>query len=211
MSSGRRTSRPPPRNELDVSTWSSGRVATAWVSVPRAGESVSGDAVVVREMAADTVLVAVLDALGHGPKAHEVAVRGVAYLHEAPAVENVLALVEGLHEVLKGSRGAAMLALLLSQRGLQACSVGNVDLRCHSAKLPFVLTPGVLGVRLRAPRLCSMPALAEERLVLYSDGISSRFDLRASRTTAPAELARAIFTSNRHAHDDASIVVVVVA
>jgi len=50
-------------------------------SFPKSGESTNGDAVVVRTVASAT-LVAVIDALGHGPSAAEAAAVAVGYLEE---------------------------------------------------------------------------------------------------------------------------------
>ena len=180
-------------------------LSVAWISRPRTGESVNGDAVVVRRHGR-SVLIAVVDALGHGPKAADVAQTSTEWLEGAAPEDGASALVNGLHKKLHGSRGAAALVLVVSAAGIEACSVGNVELRSMTGKLPFVLTPGVLGVRLRAPKICSSPPLAD-RFVLHSDGISGRFDLRAMRSQSPAELASSIFESHRHSHDDATVVV----
>jgi negative regulator of sigma-B (phosphoserine phosphatase) len=165
--------------------------------------------VLVREHGSG-VLVAVVDALGHGPRAAEVAQRSTAWLATAKQGESV-AMMEGLHDELRGSRGAAALLLMLSSRGVDACSVGNVELRSSSGSLPFVLTPGVLGLRLRAPRSCFSSARVSERLVLFSDGLSGRFDLKNELHRTPAELATKLFSNHRHAHDDATVVVIDVA
>lgn len=195
---------PPPRIWSSEST-SAVRVSAAWMTRPRAGESVSGDAVVVRP-ASGGVLIAVVDALGHGPKAAEVAAASTGYL-EAASHDTISGFVDGLHEALEGTRGAAALLLHVSASGLEVCSVGNVELRSSNAKHPFVLSPGVLGVRLRKPKICSWAA-SGERFVLFSDGISGRFDLKALRTQPPADVASHIFATHRHKHDDATVVVV---
>jgi negative regulator of sigma-B (phosphoserine phosphatase) len=207
--SNRRSNRPPP--QVLPSVWSSEeegtpRVSAAWITRPRAGEASSGDAVVVRRVES-TVLVAVIDALGHGPKAAAIAARSSEYLSEAPH-KRAPDLLRGLHETLHGTRGAAALVLLLSHEGVEACSVGNIELRSRSARLPFVLTPGVLGVRLREPKVCTAQPPIADRFVLFSDGISGQFEMKALSHHAPPQLATQIFTSHRHSHDDATIVVV---
>lgn len=209
-SAPRRSTRPPELVPPD--SWISDTdgvvpsVSVAWISRPRSGEVLNGDAVVVRRIGG-TVLVALIDALGHGPKAAEVARTSVAWLSDASEGE-ALDLVHGLHKALQGSRGAAALVLTVSASGLDACSVGNVELRSSNNRLPFVLTPGVLGVRLRQPKICSSRLPITDRMVLYSDGISGRFDLRSFRSHSPSELATHIFGSHRHVHDDATVVVV---
>src|SRR5579872_1100699 len=103
------------------------------------GESANGDAVVVRE-SGGAILVAVIDALGHGPKAADVAKTSVEFLTATADLEDANVLIRGLHHVLQASRGAAGLILLISEKGLASCSVGNVELRSVTGKLPFVLT-----------------------------------------------------------------------
>lgn len=210
--SPRRSNRPPQHHDGAAPTvWSSidsPQVSIAWLTAPRVGEFVSGDAVLVRHIEATSkaVLVGVIDALGHGPKAAVVADSSVDYLaHNSHS--GVSGYIAGLHENLQGTRGAAALLLLVSATTLEFCSVGNIELRSNVAKLPFVLTPGVVGVRLRQPKVAAVPAIAE-RFVAYSDGISGRFDLRTLQGRSPSELASHIFATHRRSHDDATVVVI---
>ena len=206
----RRSNRPPPLKQTVPSVWSSPSdtgISVAWLTAPRVGESVSGDMVVVRHVEGhEAGLVGVIDALGHGPKAAVVADSSIDYLSRTPHA-SVAGYMNGLHENLRGTRGAAALLFLVTARGLAMCSVGNIELRSSNTKLPFVLTPGVLGVRLRQPKVCEVPR-ATDRFVLYSDGISGRFDLKALSAHSPSELAKHIFATHRRSHDDATVVVV---
>lgn len=209
-----RRSHPPPPPEEPV-VWSAeagdgaAGVSLAWVSRPRVGESESGDGVVVRRLGS-AILVAVIDALGHGPRAAEVGRASMEWLASAEA-SDATSVVQGLHRELRGSRGAAALVFLVSAGELEVCSVGNVELRSQTGRLPFVLTPGVLGVRLRQPRSCRIAPPLSDRFVLFSDGISSRFDLKSLRSQSPRELAAHLFAFHRHTHDDSTVVVVDVA
>ena len=212
MTNGPRRSNHPPKPE-QASTWVSAddgapRVSMAWITRPRVGEVVSGDAVIVSQHN-KSVMISVIDALGHGPKAADVAQTCTEWLGTTARGEMAAAgVVQGLHRALHGSRGAAALVLLLTTKGVEACSVGNVELRSSTGKLPFVLTPGVLGVRLRAPRSAFAAAPLSDRFVAYSDGISGRFDLKSMRAQSPAELAVYLFNTHRYDHDDASVVVI---
>ncbi|HVH47484.1 MAG TPA: phosphoserine phosphatase [Labilithrix sp.] len=214
MSSGIKRSLRPAQPE-QATVWAAKgtgllKVSAAWISRPREGESVCGDAVVVREQGAG-VLLALIDALGHGPKAAEVADVSTHWLASAPPDDGAPGIIQGLHRALHGSRGAAGLIVVVSPKGIEACSVGNVELRSTTNKLPFVLTPGVLGVRLRQPRTSFAAAPIAERFVLFSDGISGRFDLRGLRDRSTSDAATYIFANHRHAHDDATVIVVDVA
>ena len=109
MSGGLRRSNRPPVVALPMS-WSSApedagpSVSVAWLSRPREGESVNGDAVIVRRHG-DAVLVAVVDALGHGPKAAEVAEASTEWLaaaHDVGGAPSLIATSRG-HEALPPS------------------------------------------------------------------------------------------------------------
>ncbi|MCW5812992.1 MAG: SpoIIE family protein phosphatase [Labilithrix sp.] len=186
------------------------RVTAAWISRPRVGEVESGDDVIVLERR-DAVFLVVVDALGHGPNAARVARAATEWVRSTTDAATVLDISNGLHRALQGSRGAAALVVAASAAGVEACGVGNVDLRSVSGRLPFVLTPGVLGVRLRSPRSCRVDAPVAERFVMFSDGISGRFDLKALAAMSPGEAATHVFAKHRHSHDDSTVLVADVA
>lgn len=199
----RRPSSLPPPPRLESASWTDGiHARAAWLVKPRVGETECGDTVVVRRVEGG-LLVALIDALGHGPKAAAIARTSAAVVKEVPDGANVAEIIGLLHSKLAGTRGAAALLLAVTARTLSACSVGNIALRTQTGRLPFVLTPGVLGVRLRNPKVCS-GAFTTERIVLFSDGISGRFDLDAARARSPEELVLGLFENHRHDHDDAT-------
>jgi negative regulator of sigma-B (phosphoserine phosphatase) len=181
-------------------------VSAAWISRPRVGEIENGDGVIALERG-DGALIVVVDALGHGPSASKVAHAATEWVRGTPAARSVLEVMNGLHRALTASRGAAALAFSASSDGIEACGVGNVELRSASGRLPFVLTPGVLGVRLRAPRAPRIDKPVTDRFVMFSDGISGRFDLKATASMSPPELAMHLFAKHRHSHDDSTVLV----
>lgn len=211
--SGRRSNRPPaPATIEEPTVWTSEapKVSAAWISRPRVGETACGDAVLVLARG-ESVLMIVVDALGHGPNAAAVSHAAIEWVRSTPSATTVLEITNGLHRALQASRGAAALVVSMSATGVEACGVGNVDLRSSTGRLPFVLTPGVLGVRLRAARSSRIEAPVKDRFIIFSDGISSRFDLRAAASLTPAEVASLLFTKHRHTHDDSSVLVADVA
>lgn len=182
------------------------KVAVEFVTVPRDGETENGDAALVRRTD-DGALIAVLDALGHGERAAEAAAAGVRYLEDAPLDRGLRSVVEGLHARLRGTRGAAAMLLLVRHQHLEGCGVGNVGLRAYRARVPAMLTPGVLGASLSRLRLFEAQLAPGDRLVLFSDGISSRFDEEASGRTPALATAMAIMERHRKPHDDATVLV----
>jgi negative regulator of sigma-B (phosphoserine phosphatase) len=180
--------------------------AVGWLSVPKDGEAENGDLVIVRSENGKTML-AVLDALGHGRHAAQVADAAAKYLGSAPVSRGVAHLMDGLHAHLRATRGAAGLICLLSGGKLEACGVGNVEMRCEHARVPIVLTPGIIGGRLRSPRVFSGELRSTDRVVIFTDGVSSRFSLKDVRNLSPADACREILVRGRRTHDDATVLV----
>ena len=176
-------------------------------SLPREGERECGDIALTR-VAEGITLVAVVDALGHGPLAAAAARIAADHLLAAPLERGLLPLVEGLHAALKGSRGAAaMIVLLASDGGLQGCGVGNVELRALGSRVPSVLTPGVLGASINRLRTFEARVTVGDRLVIFSDGLCSRMELSRLRGLTSGQACDALMALYRRSHDDATVLV----
>ena len=175
-------------------------------SIPADGEVENGDLFVLRGTPAET-LVAVIDALGHGPKAAEAARRAGLYLQGLPwpGPATVSSIMDGLHDALVGSRGAAAFVLLLRGSEVEGCGVGNVDLRCIQASLPVTLTPGILGSRVSKLRIIRGRVAGGARLFLFSDGLSSRSPFATLSLSPPAEACELALRSHRYSRDDATL------
>ena len=85
--------------------------------------------------------------------------------------------------------------------------MGNVELRTSSKGVPAVLSPGVLGAGVRQFRVFRGSLPHRSRLVLFSDGISSRFTLDDVRLLSPAEACGWLMANRARAHDDATALV----
>lgn len=184
------------------------RVEAHHRSIPRSGETKNGDAVVIRTVA-DALLVAVIDALGHGEAAAETAAVGVAYLEGLDHADDPRSIVEGLHSRLRGTRGAAAMICVISQEArLTGCSVGNIELRSLRDRIPVMNTPGILGSRLRNVRVFEAPLHAGERLVLFSDGVSPA--LAAAHAFGRTGLAACeeLLRQHRRSEDDATVAII---
>ena len=153
--------------------------------VPRQGETECGDVAVIRAEAEFSLLAV------------------------APLDRGVLQLMESLHAALRGSRGAAaMLCILAADGRLQGCGVGNVEMRTVGSRVPIVLTPGILGASVNRLRTFEARVVPGDRLVLFSDGISSRMDLGSVRGLSPAGACDVLMTQNRRTHDDSTLLVI---
>jgi negative regulator of sigma-B (phosphoserine phosphatase) len=183
------------------------KVAAEHISEPCQGFDRNGDALIVRTTKEGT-LVAVVDALGHGPTAADIAERALAHLVEAPLDRGVSATMQGLHEALRGTRGAAAMISLLRDGRLEGCGVGNVELRSIGAYVPVMQSPGILGVRVRRYNIFASEIAPGARLVLFSDGISAQAPVRQTKGMGASEACQFLFRGYRRSHDDATILVV---
>jgi negative regulator of sigma-B (phosphoserine phosphatase) len=182
------------------------RLSVSHICVPKVGELVNGDAVVVRQDE-ENLLLAVVDALGHGPGAAHAADAAVRELHVAPLKLGVQQLIERVHEKLHGTRGAAAMLCLFDGEKIRGCSVGNVEMRSRGTRVPVMLTPGILGSRVRAYRIFESPLAPSDRLVIFSDGISSHLSIDEMQHLPPSEACQAIMDRYRRSHDDATVLV----
>jgi negative regulator of sigma-B (phosphoserine phosphatase) len=173
---------------------------------PRLGEVANGDAVVVRPFGAGS-LFAVIDGLGHGPAAAKAASAAVTLL-ESPALGGTPeSIVFELDRALKGTRGAAGLVGTVAGAVVSCCAVGNVDLRSHGVRLPVMLTPGIIGAGLRRATTFGGQLPEGSRLVVFSDGISSRFTVADTIHLPPQVASRALLEAHGRATDDATVLV----
>lgn len=183
------------------------KLEVASISAPRRGEDVNGDAVVIRQEGT-LAMVCVIDALGHGRVAHGVAERASVALHATDIGTDPGQVLRNLHEALRGSRGAAATLLRIDGTTITGAGVGNVDVRWRGGNLSPVLSPGVLGGLVRHFRVFDGSLRAGARVVLFSDGISRRFEIPSPTTASADRACRLIYDGHRRETDDATVVVV---
>jgi negative regulator of sigma-B (phosphoserine phosphatase) len=183
------------------------KITAGHLTRPKVGEIENGDGVVIRQSGPYT-LIAVVDALGHGPIAADVRQRACKHLETVELPQPIQPLVSGLHTQLRNTRGAAGMVVVLHEGRLEGCGVGNVELRVHGSQVPVVLSPGVLGGSVRQLRVFQGTLLPPSRMILFSDGISSRFVMDHMRGLSPTDACNQLLTRHGHAHDDATVVVV---
>jgi len=182
------------------------RATIEHLSIPREGEACNGDAAIVREYERGTMF-AVIDALGHGEHAAAVAKVAIECLSEVQLDRGVRAIIEILHRRLRGGRGAAAMVCLFEDGKLEGCGVGNVELRSIRTRVPVVLSPGILGGNINRIRIFEAQLSPGDRLVIFSDGISSRLDLDACRGVPAAQACRVLMERHRRSHDDATVLI----
>jgi negative regulator of sigma-B (phosphoserine phosphatase) len=172
---------------------------------------VCGDAVGIWQDKAST-LVAVFDGLGSGDAAARAAQTALACV-EMKREQPLRQIVGHCHEALHGTRGGVMALVRVEhdRARLTYVGVGSIGFSAASAKpMRPVSSSGLLGRRL--PRLveCPFECTPGDLVVLYTDGIGSRFVLQggvsALSWAPPEELAQRIV--KRYARDDDAAVAV---
>lgn len=181
------------------------------VSVPMAGEEVCGDAWAWAGGAGRwSVLVA--DGLGHGPAAALAAEEAVRVFreHSSASAEDLLGLA---HAALRPTRGAALgLAQVRPADGeMIFTGVGNIGgaVITSGASRSLVSQAGIVGHEWRKAQSFTYPWSEGSVVVLYSDGLQTRWTLErypALASRDPALLAAVLYRDFSRGRDDVTVV-----
>jgi phosphoserine phosphatase RsbX len=178
------------------------------------GEEKSGDCYWVKPFET-SVLVVVIDGLGHGDQAAAAAKIAVEAL-EANARDNVISLFRRTHEALRQSRGAVMSMALIhgADATMTWMGVGNVEgllVRANPDVKPqkesLLIRAGVLGGPLATLDASIIPIMPGDTLVFATDGIRSGFDEEINSHDPPKEIAANIMSKFSKNSDDALVLV----
>lgn len=189
-----------------------------WAVAERArpGQAESGD----RSLAmatAEGALVAVVDGLGHGSEAADVAKTAVGSL-ERHASEPIIGQLRHCHGALGGTRGAvvSLAAFAARDESMTWLGVGNVEgllLRGGATMSPpretLLLRGGVVGVHLPSLTVALVPVTRGDTLILATDGVRSDFlNQTLPYRDPPQRLADHLLRRWGSASDDALVLVV---
>lgn len=178
---------------------------------PCRGERVSGDLGVI-ERRGSYLLLAIVDALGHGVKAHEIAKRATSFLKKSWESDPVRTMI-ALHEDLGGTDGAAagLCVVDVPRRMVRYAGVGNTVIRVVGAQGKRLFSsPGTLGHQIRSPREQTMSLGKEEIVMLYTDGVRENFEIEEYPQLRYQEAriaARGVVKRFGKDYDDASCIV----
>jgi anti-sigma regulatory factor (Ser/Thr protein kinase) len=195
----------PPR-QSDPGLWAGA------VSLAAPGERVCGDgwAFAFGEGAAAMV---VADGLGHGPDAAEAAAAALEVFAEDPFA-GPRVLVEQVHRRLRSTRGAAVMLLQVDTASgiVRSSGAGNVMGRLVSgvADRTILTQHGTAGVTIRSPEETSLPWPEHALLIVYSDGIESRWKaetLIPLLSRDPTLAAAVLMRDHCRGRDDATVAV----
>ncbi len=157
--------------------------ATASMIIP--GQTESGDLYIVKETE-KSILIGVVDGLGHGKEAAAAAKLAVEVLKNN-ANGSIINAVKLCHEKLKATRGTvmALVSINLLDETITWLSIGNVDgmiLRANLEVNPvyenIIMRPGVIGYRLPQIYASVAPISKGDIIILSTDGISEDYIAR---------------------------------
>lgn len=184
----------------------------AKINRPCYPEYVSGDSTVVRPLQ-DGILLACIDASGHGKRAHALSVLLADHLR-ATTHHDLASLLHQLHQRAVGTIGAAIAVayLDLARNTLSLAEIGNIRIRCIGAT-PWVgiCRDGVLGERFSTPDVQHFSLQADDVVLLFSDGIREAIshEIRPRLHLGTArQISEAVLRVGGKTTDDASCIVV---
>jgi serine phosphatase RsbU (regulator of sigma subunit) len=180
---------------------------------PFPGESSNGDAWHV-DWHEGRCRVAIIDGLGHGQPAADAANLAMRALAARPELDPEASL-RVCHGALTSTRGAAMSIALIDPlaNNLTYSGVGNAEARLlvDGRTERLIAYRGIVGAVLPRLRSFAYTLASEWMLIMYTDGIRSRFELDGlsdmQRRNAQT-MADAILEGWARATDDATVVVV---
>lgn len=160
------------------------------------------------------ISVLVIDGLGHGEDAalaaHAGAVEFAGHPFDSPD-----ALIADMHRSMNGTRGgAAAVAQFSAATGsLKFAGIGNIGARLATANASRGMAshPGIVGAQYRKTHTFDYADAAGQLLLLYSDGLQSRWDLADYPGLAfkhPAVIAAVLHRDFCRGRDDATILII---
>lgn len=193
---------PEAREELEVGA----------ICVPKAGETVCGDAWAMRSHARGVTFL-VADGLGHGPDASRAASSAVDVLYRQPE-QGALHILDAAHGRLRATRGAA-LAVMRYERArheLAFAGVGNISacILDRGARRAMVSHNGIVGHNMHKAEEYRYPWPAHATLVAHSDGLETHWNLAAFPGLADCHasiVAAMLFREHSRKRDDVTVLV----
>ena len=183
------------------------------VSRPHPAMKVNGDAFVIKRWGMHA-LVGVIDGVGHGELAHQIAQTTRQYL-ESHFDQPMAHLFRGVTRVCRGTRGVVMALARFdwAQSKLTFAAIGNVEARVFGSTVPMnlIIRRGIVGVNAPNPVVTEYPWDPCYVMVLHSDGLRTqwRWEDFPDFAEAPAQrIAQRLVMTLARSDDDATAVVV---
>ncbi|MDB6142233.1 MAG: transcriptional regulator [Pseudomonas sp.] len=156
----------------------------------------------------------IIDGLGHGEDAERGALAGaVAFNHEPFASPTLL--LDDMHHAMKGTRGGALAVAQFDggQNLLRFVGIGNIGASVIDAEKSRGLAshPGIVGLQYRKAQAFDYPQVNGQLLIMYSDGLQSRWNLReypGLMHRHPAVIAALLHRDYCRGRDDVTVLVI---
>lgn len=156
----------------------------------------------------------IIDGLGHGVEAQAAARAGAQVFGGAP-FSTPTVIIEDLHRAMCGTRGGAgAVAQYDADSGhLQFAGIGNIGATLITADKSRGLAshPGILGAQFRKAQAFDFAQCQGQLLVMYSDGLQSRWNLQDYPGLVhrhPAVIAAVLHRDFCRGRDDVTVLVV---
>jgi len=190
-------------------TWSA-------INLPAPHETVSGDTWRIAQRL-NELSIMVVDGLGHGPCAAEVATEAADLFDRGP-FEPLHRMFENLHVRLKTTRGGAIAAAQINSQAAQLkfVGIGNIagslnQIGSDKGNRGLFSHNGTVGAQVRRIQEFEYECPADSLLIMHSDGVQTRWSLDSYPGLVnrhPAIIAAILYRDFCRGRDDTTIVVV---
>lgn len=159
------------------------------------------------------VSVLMIDGLGHGPEAEDAAMAGARAFNREPFADPA-PLLEEIHHEMRGTRGGALAIAQFDSatEKLRFIGIGNIGatLIAEDKTRGLASHPGIVGLQYRKVPAVDYPQCAGQLLIMYSDGLQSRWNLRdypGLMYRHPAIIAAVLHRDYCRGRDDVTVLV----
>lgn len=187
-------------------------IGIAMRAMPSTDDAPSGDLGLVRQIDSRQLL-ALVDGLGHGRNAHEIASQACAEIERRDPEEPLDRMMEALMRRFRGGRGfvAVLCRIDPASDALEFCGIGNVNGRLFNGTERTLLSgPGIVGQQSARPVARRLDFPPGAVLLLHTDGISSHLkpsELAESFDGTAQEAADRMIEQHARPSDDAGVVI----
>jgi len=147
----------------------------------------------------DGALATLIDASGHGLAAYKVSQVSRNTILNSSSREPV-ALMNELNIALRGSIGAAIAIARIFPEKIEFSGVGNV--RASIDLKPLISTPGVVGIRMRAPKIETTRFTFNKWFLMHTDGLAHPKSIPGGNAETASKF---LVEANASDHDDAGV------
>jgi negative regulator of sigma-B (phosphoserine phosphatase) len=185
------------------------------VSKPLEGEIENGDQWLIKE-SSNSVLIAIVDGLGHGKDAAFAAKKALTALDNIYTSDaTLLDLMNYCHAELQGSRGVVMTLIKIQENyEVTWLGVGNIigfhwtNRNSTLKKEELFPQSGVVGYQMPSLKTGYFKAGPQATLILATDGLNYDFTNEIPTNRSSQQIADELFKKYHNIHDDATILVI---